>query len=78
MVTTEERDTITDQFVSYKEVRAALGNCPQRTLDDRILALGVTVYTNPMDRRRRLIHAADLARLITPYPTPRRRTANHV
>lgn len=59
-------------FITFEDLRVVMG-IPQRTLDDRLIAEGITIFTNPRDRRRRMIRTADLGRLTAPQPTTRRR-----
>lgn len=60
-------------FVTFEQLREQLG-IPQSTIDDRLEALGITIYVNPADRRRRMVRTKDVERLLRPQPAKRRRT----
>lgn len=58
-----------DGFVSLDELTKMLDLCPNG-MRRRLKAAGVTLYSDPFDRRRRLIKAADLPAVAEPLPIP--------
>lgn len=62
------------EFISYREVEMRLG-IARRTLQERIQLEGIQTYRDGRDRRRRLIDARDLPKLMEPQPVERRLAA---
>lgn len=52
----------TSQYLNVKQLAAKTG-INARTLDRRLLEGVVPVYTDPKNRRRRLVHIDDVAKL---------------
>lgn len=61
-------------LIPYREIEALLG-IARRTLQERIQAEGIQTYRDGRDRRRRLIDARDLPKLMEPRPVERRPAA---
>lgn len=58
-------------LLPYSEVLERTG-IAKRTLINRLAEEGITVYIDGRDRRRRLIDARDLPKLVKPRPVERR------
>jgi hypothetical protein len=61
----------TTSLITYRQARQALGLSP-RVLNWRVARAGVQAYVDGRDRRRRLLDARDLPRLIAPEPAKSR------
>jgi len=61
----------TTSLITYRQARQALGLSP-RVLNWRVARAGIQAYVDGRDRRRRLLDARDLPRLIAPEPVRRR------
>ena len=62
----------TSTLISYKQAREVLGLSP-RVLNWRVARAGVQAYIDGKDRRRRLLDARDLPKLILIEPVAQRR-----
>lgn len=62
------------KFIPYSEVEIRLG-IARRTLQERIQLEGIKTYRDGRDRRRRLIDARDLPKLIEPQLVERQPAA---
>lgn len=60
----------TSSLIGFREARAALG-LSARVLNWRIERAGIEKYIDGRDRRRRLLDARDLPKLIIHEPAPR-------
>ena len=62
---------MTDEgFVSPDEAAASVGLHPH-ALGRRLRRAGVVMYTDPLDRRRRLVARGDVERFLRPTPARR-------
>ncbi len=61
----------TTSLITYQQARQALGLSP-RVLNWRVARAGVQAYVDGRDRRRRLLDARDLPRLVLIEPVTRR------
>jgi len=61
----------TTSLITYRQARQALGLSP-RVLNWRVARAGVTAYVDGRDRRRRLLDARDLPKLVLIEPVTRR------
>lgn len=59
------------QLMTYREVQDLVG-ISKRTLIDRIKTDRIPVYVDGVDRRRRLIDARDVEKMIAVRPRPER------
>ncbi len=70
-----------DEYLTLGEAEARSG-LGRRTLQDRIVDANVAVFQDARDRRRHMIHIADLPRLMAPLPAvtpaPRRKISGVV
>jgi hypothetical protein len=61
-------------YVMLEQLRAQTG-IKRKTVEARLLALGVSTFSHPQDRRRRMVRAEDAAKLTSPqevtHRTPR-------
>ncbi len=61
----------TSTLITYRQARQALGLSP-RVLNWRVARADVQVYVDGRDRRRRLLDARDLPKLVLIEPVKRR------
>ncbi len=61
----------TNTLISYRQAREVLGLSP-RVLNWRVARSGVQAYVDGRDRRRRMLDARDLPKLIIHEPVQRR------
>ena len=61
----------TTSLITYRQARQALGLSP-RVLNWRVARAGVTAYVDGRDRRRRMLDARDLPKLVLIEPVKRR------
>ncbi len=61
----------TTSLITYRQARQALGLSP-RVLNWRVARSGVQAYVDGRDRRRRLLDARDLPKLVLIEPVQRR------
>jgi len=61
----------TTSLITYRQARQALGLSP-RVLNWRVARAGVQAYVDGRDRRRRLLDARDLPKLVLIEPVTRR------
>jgi len=62
----------TNTLITYRQARQALGLSP-RVLHWRVARAGVQAYVDGRDRRRRMLDARDLPKLILIEPVAKRR-----
>ena len=62
----------TSTLITYRQARQALGLSP-RVLNWRVARADVQVYVDGRDRRRRLLDARDLPKLVLIEPVKKRR-----
>ncbi len=65
----------TNTLISYQQARQALGLSP-RVLNWRVQRAGVQAFVDGRDRRRRLLDARDLPRLVLIEPVVKRQESS--
>lgn len=67
-------DVTPAQYVTFAEIAKTTGLTP-RKINYRVVADRIPVYIDSRDRRKRMIEARDLAKLVEVRSVPRRETA---